>query len=299
MEYTCLYPVPVLPILLVGLTPHRIADPGGRHQVTFIGGIDKHITGIAVPIQRTNGTDGTLPHGDTLLPVEEFFPVNRDLILPDKLFEYLFSGMGLKDPHGPEVTINGDIALTGIAIFAPLLPSPGSIILVMKPEPVVKIPCQSTDHSLISRIGPPQSGRGKSSEMFIGRDENHLLSHFCHLYRGNHCRRISPVDDHICRKLIARGRFFPIFTGGCKEGHNEQHAAGRKEFFDIHDGFDKDCAEIKKICTNLKSYEESILHLPVVTAVLRLQHTAWSNGSQPAQYHPGDDGRPGLRGPRA
>jgi len=132
-------PIPLFAEFCVAFAAGDKTYASRGHQVPLIGGIHKHFACEFLTRKGGYRNDPPLFQNHPLLPVKPFIPEYRDGVFADIILEYLFGHMGLKEPHGAVLAIDGGCALPFVSEFCGFLPSPGRIVLIVKPYPVIKV----------------------------------------------------------------------------------------------------------------------------------------------------------------
>src|SRR5690554_2305956 len=145
MIYTGLHAVPLFAILPTGFTAYRVRNTRGRHQIALVGSINKHFTPEFFTRKSSKGNNPVIFHLGTRFPVKPFIPVHFYIMFTDKIFEYFFGHAWFKCPHCLAFPIHGHGTLPSVTVFRLFLPCPCRGIVVMQPNPVVKLAGEAPD----------------------------------------------------------------------------------------------------------------------------------------------------------
>ena len=121
-----LNPVERLAIDAIGLTADGVADSCCRHQISFVGGVNEHLSGIFSTGEHLDCSDAArLAYHADAGTVEPFIAVDGDCMVANEIFKDLFGNVRFKDPHCPAVAVHRRRALATVAVGCPFLPLPG------------------------------------------------------------------------------------------------------------------------------------------------------------------------------
>ncbi len=211
-----LHPVELLAVGLRRFAADRVADPGGRHQIAFVGGVDEHPSPVGLAVERRDRADAAVFFLHATRPIEAGLADDGHVGLGDHRVEDVFGGVGLEYPHRALLAVDGRGALALVAIFFPLLPAPGSVVLVVPPDAVVELASQPADHLLAPGVGPTEASACQAAQMPFRRDKDHGPAGPRRLDRGRHPGGSAAVDHQVVG-------FFSRRSGCRGKQRNENH----------------------------------------------------------------------------
>src|SRR5690606_9944766 len=146
--------VPLFVVGRFGFSPHMIAHTSLRHQITFVSGVDKHLSRKCFARYRSNRLDG-LPGFDHpgTGAIKAFLAIHLNPFVRNPSFEYVFRHMGLENPHCSRLAIHGRSSLPLVSIRFSTLPAPSGILSIMVKDLLIKLPRPTTDNGFIPGIG--------------------------------------------------------------------------------------------------------------------------------------------------
>ena len=217
VEHSHLHAVVLLAVGGVGLAAHGVLDAGRRHQVAFVGRVEKHSAPVCVSGERGDRLDPAIPLGHAPLPLEPLVADHRDPVLPDKIVESLLGHVGLEHPHRAGRAVDRRRALAPVAIVIAGLPLPGFRPLVVLPDVVIELAGQSADHGLIAGVGHAQAAAREPAQMPIGRNNDDRFPHPGRLH-GRRDRGACAAVDHEVVHRVGNAGFArrPFGRGRCQ-----------------------------------------------------------------------------------
>jgi len=201
----------------VGLAADGVADLGGGHEVTFVGGVDEHAGRVGGAGEGLDGEDAAILEFDAVGALEPFVAEDGDIVFADEVFEDLFGDVWFEDPHGAGAAVGGRGALALVAVFGLFLPVPGLVLIVVEVNAVVEVAGEAADDLLSAGIGPAEAAGAEAAEMFVGADDEDGFPHFFGLHGGGDGGGGAAVDEDVVD--FAGG-------GGEGEGGEEQEFEG-------------------------------------------------------------------------
>ena len=144
------------------------------------------------------------------------------VVLGDKVLEDLLGDVGLEDPHGSRVAVDGRGALTLVAVVLAVLPAPGVVVLVVLVDAMVELAGEAADGVLAAAVGPAEATAGEPAEVDVGGDDHDRFAHPLRLHRGADAGRGAAIDDHVINLLLGRiGRCRPDQQGHQQNVHRD------------------------------------------------------------------------------
>ena len=187
-----LYAVECLAVLVIRLATDRVGYAGGRHQISFVCGVDKVVADEERPILHSNRHDAAVPHGGPRSPIQfglthDAHPIGH---LTQHRFENRFGHARLEGPH--RIVVGTVSPKLGRILMLPRLPA-----VVVCLDPLVELASHTADHRLVPRVGIPQTCRRQASQVASRFNQDDRLAHPSRLHSRHHACRSSSVDDEI------------------------------------------------------------------------------------------------------
>ena len=190
--------VPFFAINAVGFPPNVIAYASSSHQISFIGGINKHFSFVNLSAQGAKRTKRARDFSDAFCrAVKPFVAVNNKVIFFYKIFKNLLSSVWFKNPHSAVCSVEGRCSLPFIAVFFSFLPFPRVGILIMCVKALVKFTRKAANDFFITRICKTQTSRWEPAQMLIGRHYDNQFAHFFYLNGGCYGSGSSSINNDI------------------------------------------------------------------------------------------------------
>ena len=172
VQHAGLHAVPLLAVGRLRLAPDVIVDARGRHQVAFVGGVDEHPPGVALPAEHRDRGDAPAGLCHALGAVEPLVAVDADLMLLDEILEHALRHVRLEDPHRPLRAIDRRRPLPFVAVLLALLPGPRTRLVVVLPDAVIELAREAADDRLVAGVGEAEPAAREPAEMLVRTDDD-------------------------------------------------------------------------------------------------------------------------------
>ena len=179
-------------VLGVGFPAHGVADPGGGHQVAFVGGVDEHGGAEFQTAFHADRADPLALHRDAVFTVQPLLEQHRHFCFAQHLVEDGRSRVRLERPGGLFVR-----AVPPPLELFPAFPTPVLGVLIPLPQTVVELASHAADCLAAAGIRVAQPSGGQPTQVPRRLDQHHRLAHPPHLHRRDDSGRSASIDHHV------------------------------------------------------------------------------------------------------